>query len=579
MTRTLAARIANSAAVLALVLVAACSDATSGPPESKPVASVEVAPPTRTLIVGDELTLAATPKAADGEVLERVVTWTSENETFANVSTGGVVRALGAGTVGIRATCEGKFGRAVLTIIPVPPVPVADVRLSVDGPIELEWNGSTQISAVALDAQENELPGRAIQWLTNKPHVATVTNGLIQAVAPGFATISAVIEGVASSVAVYVKAAPILEITIEGPTGLEAGENSPFSAKVRRANGQIAYEPMAWTSSAPDIARVTHVDIMYVAIEALAEGNATLTASKEGASAAVTLRVSPRATHDLIYNRWSGTASEIFLLGLEVEGIVPVRLNAGNVSRDPSPSPDGTQFVFAVSQVTLQGEQQDDLYIVNRNGLNMRWLTRTPGIEDAPQWSPDGTKILFRGTDAAGNSNLYVINVDGTGTTNLTSQMPSDATDKRDPAWSPDGSRIAFIAARNSQHRVWVMNADGSSPTQLTTDAGFDMTPTWSPSGDKIAFSRYNGAAPQYGDDVMIVSVNGGTPTRLALPGDQRHPAWSPDGHYIAVSGNAIAGRDPQEIYTLRPDGTGLRLRTVNPAWGGGATAAWIKRP
>jgi hypothetical protein len=39
-----------------------------------------------------------------------------------------------------------------------------------------------------------------------------------------------------------------------------------------------------------------------------------------------------------------------------------------------------------------------------------------------------------------------------------------------------------------------------------------------------------------------------------------------------------MAGQIQQEIYTLRPDGTGLRLRTINPSWGGGSNPAWITR-
>jgi TolB protein len=150
---------------------------------------------------------------------------------------------------------------------------------------------------------------------------------------------------------------------------------------------------------------------------------------------------------------------------------------------------------------------------------------------------------------------------------------------KLDPAWSPNGSRIAFVGVQGSNYKVWTIGSDGTDARQVTTDAaGFDTQPTFSPDGQQIAFVRYNVAAPANGDDIMIVSANGGTPTRLALPGDQRAPAWSADGRYIAVTGTATAGRSVQEIYTMRPDGSGLRLRTVAPAWGGGANPAWINK-
>jgi TolB protein len=221
---------------------------------------------------------------------------------------------------------------------------------------------------------------------------------------------------------------------------------------------------------------------------------------------------------------------------------------------------------------------QNDLYVVRRDGLNMRRLTSMPGWEDEPKWSPNGNRILFQAT-VDNRPDLYVINVDGTGLTNVTAFIGAEMTDKRHPAWSPDGARIAFTGAVGGQHRIYTIDANGSNLKQITTDPGFDQSPTFSHDATQIAFSRYNGAATGYGWDIMIVSSQGGTPVRLSLPGDQHTPAWSPDGKYIAVGGTAVAGTGATEIYTMRPDGTGLRLRTVNPAGGGGGAPAWIARP
>jgi TolB protein len=336
---------------------------------------------------------------------------------------------------------------------------------------------------------------------------------------------------------------------------------------------------VAWSSSATNIVRVLADGGATARVEPLAEGSVTITASAEGKSASVTVRTERRPAHDLIYSRWKDDNWEIFTLSLAAAGAQPLRLNAGTVSRDPSPSPDGTRYVFAVSQITPMGESQHDLYIVNRNGMNMRWFTRTAGVEDEPTWSPDGAKILYRGAVDDSRSDLWVINVEGTGATNLTANLPATMTAIRNPAWSPDGARIAFVAAQSGQHKIWTMNADGSNVAPLTTDAGFDLTPTWSPTGDQIAFSRYNGTTPANGWDVMIVPVSGGVPVRLELAGDQLNPVWSPDGRYIAVQGTDVAGQGSHQLYTLRPDGTGLRLRTLNAEWGGGVMPAWITRP
>ena len=66
-----------------------------------------------------------------------------------------------------------------------------------------------------------------------------------------------------------------------------------------------------------------------------------------------------------------------------------------------------------------------------------------------------------------------------------------------------------------------------------------------------------------------------GEVTRLPVPGLQVRPAWSPDGRFIAFSTQL----GPQSaLYTIRPNGADLRLRTTSRAWGDAWDAAWIAR-
>jgi hypothetical protein len=465
------------------------------------------------------------------------------------------------------------------------PLPMAEVRISVDDEVELEWNGTMQLSAVPLDSLENELPARPVHWMSNRTDIASISpSGVVQAVGPGLGIISAVIDGFSAQVGVRVKRAPVDSLVLDLPVGAggpEVGETIVVGTRVRLASGQFLESGgLTWTSSDPSIATASSISAGAAAVVAHRAGVVTLTGTAEGRSAVLQLRITPKPTHDLIYSRRDAqNASEIFVLPLDGPFVAPVRLNAGNVSRDPSPSPDGTRFVFSVSQIDLLGQEQDDLFIVNRNGMNMRQLTNTPGMEFEPSWSPDGTKIVFRSIDGVPeNSALWIVNADGTGLTKLTTALPAGVTDPGHPDWSPDGRRIVFTAVRNGEHKVWTINADGSGAAQLTTDAGFDVNPSWSHDGTRIAFTRYNAADPTNGWDVLIVPVTGGAPVRLALPGDQLLPAWSPDGQYIAVTGTVVPGQGTHNLYTLRPDGSGLRLRTISAAWGGGSAPAWVRR-
>ncbi|MCH8349239.1 MAG: PD40 domain-containing protein, partial [Chloroflexi bacterium] len=50
-----------------------------------------------------------------------------------------------------------------------------------------------------------------------------------------------------------------------------------------------------------------------------------------------------------------------------------------------------------------------------------------------------------------------------------------------EPVWSPDGSQIAFVSARDGNHEIYVMNADGSGQTRLTNNTAIDFDPDWGP--------------------------------------------------------------------------------------------------
>ena len=111
------------------------------------------------------------------------------------------------------------------------------------------------------------------------------------------------------------------------------------------------------------------------------------------------------------------------------------------------------------------------------------------GQATGPALSPDGRKVAFSVADPSNGDNwdIYVINVDGTGLTNLTNHPEFDGWR---PAWSPDGSQIAFFSTRDDpdNDEVYVMNADGSNVRRLTDNPADDAIATWSPDGTRIAW-------------------------------------------------------------------------------------------
>ena len=107
-------------AAMAAVAGVACNGDEVGPSEVA-VATVEVAPPTATVVLGTTVTLTASVLDADGHALtDRKVIWASADSNFATVSPSGVVTGRYVGWVPIAANVEGKAGIAQIQVVPVP---------------------------------------------------------------------------------------------------------------------------------------------------------------------------------------------------------------------------------------------------------------------------------------------------------------------------------------------------------------------------------------------------------------------------------------------------------------------------
>lgn len=140
----------------------------------------------------------------------------------------------------------------------------------------------------------------------------------------------------------------------------------------------------------------------------------------------------------------------------------------------PQWSPDGQKVVF---MATEPGGGPIDIYVVDAAGGEPANLTQSSSNDGFPRWSPDGSKIAFI-TNRDGNSEIYVMDADGSNQTNLTNS-PTDESLQGDFSWSPDGTQILFHSDREGDLEVYVMNADGSNQVNLTNSPGTDFGAIW----------------------------------------------------------------------------------------------------
>jgi Tol biopolymer transport system component len=262
-----------------------------------------------------------------------------------------------------------------------------------------------------------------------------------------------------------------------------------------------------------------------------------------------------------------GESGPADIFSVNPDGSEALDLTSGNGFSDerPNVSADGKHVVFQSFR-----DEGWNIFSMNAVGSNQVDLTNTkdPAVVNfEPTWSPDGSKVVFM-RQAAGQQDLWSVEANGANPVNLTQTVGVQETA---PEFSPDGTKIVYISG-GTNNDIWVMNANGTGQTQLTeTDPPIqNVAPTWSPDGSKIAYSVLE--APTAGDNGLhVMSANGSAQTQLLDGSAPIHSdvlSWSPDGTQIAYKSLAIGG----ELRLVGSSGGSTSLLAENsgadyPSW------------
>ena len=274
----------------------------------------------------------------------------------------------------------------------------------------------------------------------------------------------------------------------------------------------------------------------------------------------------------------TGSAQEIYTM--RPDGSDRRQLTHNTVlDNDPDWSPDGSQIVYisAVDSEPGAPARRRDVFLMNADGSGSHRLFQMPGGAGAtnPRWSPDGSRISFDSFAlATGGFQPYVMNSDGSNV-RLIRAMPGENFGLE---WSPDGTRFLFLTNRAPRlsWTLYVMPVDGSSDQQLSNNSAcpFDIgrAAQWSPNGSSIAFS----CNTDFGQWISILNAAGTTVTSVTVPATEDfNPVWSPNGAQIAFASDrsAVGGNPVPQIYLISAGGglvsqlTREPVRQVVNAW------------
>jgi acylaminoacyl-peptidase len=300
---------------------------------------------------------------------------------------------------------------------------------------------------------------------------------------------------------------------------------------------------------------------------------------------------------------------------------------------DPQVSADG-QWVAYVRQWSDPGTDRrySNIWLVKADGSEHRPLTGGAYNENAPRWSPDGTRLLYV-SNRGGSPQVwvrYMATAESFPVTNVR-QAPGS------PAWSPDGTQIAFLGlvpqpplvvgtpltpppgatwapppkytdklvfrfdgvgeVPTGYVHAFVVPATGGAPRQVTSgDFHHGGMPygggsvAWTPDGAELVLPARRGERPEWNSresDLFAVNVRSGALRRLTDRfGPDGSPAVSPDGQLIAWTGydDRKQGYQNTLLYVMNRDGSNKRTLSTkldnsvgSPVWSGDGKSIYVQ--
>jgi uncharacterized protein YjdB len=513
------------------------------PAGTGPAAALRLEPGAIYLLPSENTRVSPRALREDGSPAAPVaVTWASLRPDVASVDQNGNVVALAAGQGTVQATVVG--GRGLTATAPVVVQP-AEFTIAEHAPLMLSPGEIDTLHVIVPSQNNRAVNPLVLQWASSDQSVVRVSlAGVVTAAGQGKTTltVSGLLQSKSIEVAVHRQAEGMavrprfsaevqlpLTATLKFEAQALAGDNTP-----------IPEAPLRWSVADPSIATF---DAQTGTLTGRAVGKTQLVVRGPGTGLAVTWNISVIA------------GSVKF-----AQPRVGVGLNQRHTLR-PSYADDQGTIIGPATNLTWNSDNPQ-VATVGEDGTvagvgygHARITATAPGGKTAAADVYVVGEIVIA-SSRSGKFQLYAAE-----RANLAqlAKITTDTTSATDPAFSPDGSRIAYVSTSGGNAEIYVMNADGTSPTRLTIDPAADGRPVFTPDGQTILFHSTRTAGKQ---QIWAVNVDGSALTQLTRDSVSFAPAVSPDGQTVAY----VSLRDKNyDIWLMSRDGSNPRRFTPTP--------------
>ncbi len=200
-----------------------------------------------------------------------------------------------------------------------------------------------------------------------------------------------------------------------------------------------------------------------------------------------------------------------------------------------------------------------DIFLMNVNGSDVENLTNSNGYEKFPQFSPDGSFLIYQGWQK-GKMDIFFLGLLDKNTINITRNLHSNDILSHGNSFSPDGQSIVFSSDRDGNRNIYTMKINGDDLQQITFNGLDDYEPIFSPDGESIIFTtERDGNKEIYSYSLISKYIKNLTNNS----GDDWNPRFYQDGRKIVFQ----SSRDGNwEIYLMNLDGKNQRNISNHPS-------------